>query len=409
MKQTQGRWWGRGIGIVLVLLSLLVYGQRLPLLHAYLKRTDAVYAARAGVADHGAQLPSALLQYACEGNHERVEFLLRSGVRPQGGNLDRALLCAAGGGHVPTVLYLLEKGVDVDAVVSAPGQAEDQPRTALQMAVERSQQAMAQLLLDKGADPSLRGADAQGQAGLAPLQLAARSGNLHMVRLLVGKRAKVAEQAPAPPIRYYVESLVANSGGQPIDWRARLAEAESAALLLHLNDGNGASLLHWAAGHGQLDLIEALLQRGLRARETDRDGVAPFMMLLAWYASAGGADPGPELEIALRLLSAGIDNFNGRVDVPVEKSRAVTEVLHGFSVGEAAAARPRVRALFGRRIDYAAVGLASGRPWPLTTREAAAQLIADLDGTQLRAARGLPAALRAKGWEELARHAQYKR
>lgn len=406
-EPTRRSWWGRGIGLTLVLLSLLLYGQRLPLLHAYLKRTDAAYAARAGAAKAGEQLGAALLQYACEDNHARVEFLLRFGVRPPGDKLDRALMCAAGNGHVATLRYLLAKGVEADAVLTAPGQADDQPRTALQMAIDRGQAATAQLLLQHGADPALRGKDAAGLQGLAPLQFAARSGNLHMVRLLAGKGVTLNELTPAPAIQYFAESLVASVPGQAIDWDTQLAAAQDAGLPVLINDNYGANLLHWAAGHGQFGLIAALLRRGVEQRQPDLRGVTPFMMLVAWYAAAA-AEPGPELEAALAALGRGIGNFNGRFDVPLERSRGLIEQLPGFTVAEAAASRPRLRALYGQRLDYAAVGVGD-RPWPLTTREAAARLIADLSGTQLRAARGLPGALRAQGWEDLARQAQYKR
>lgn len=350
----------RGFLLVLLLAAGLGYTQRFSVLHYYLMLRDYgnyadSFSDRSTELGHEQRVALALRHFACKGDITRVELLLLYRVKPVDGNFDRELICAAGSGNIPTIELLLQEGADINASPGAIDSADYQPRTALQMAADRAENYISSLLLRHGADPSLHNKGPIEKGTLAPLHIAARHYNLALINILVKAGAKADDPYPAPPVQFFADNIVRHWGKSKVDWDRQLDLAAGAGLVLTATGPDGAGLLHWAAGQGRFDLIDALLRRGFDRRQTDQRGIAPFMMLLGWYHAASREEPGPELEAALTTLAEGIDNFNGRLDVPIETSPAVTEIQPQLSVAEVAARRPRIRALFGRRIDDSAL------------------------------------------------------
>ena len=135
----------------------------------------------------------------------------------------------------------------------------------------------------------------------------------------------------------------------------------------------------------------------------------PYMLLANWYRHAS-VEPGPELEFMLKALTSGVSDVNVPAGVEAAPGTGPRGREQEWTLARAAAAKPRVRAVFGERISYAPLdGTTKEQQWPLTDREHAGELIASLSATQLAGAPSLAVALRAKGWEDLAVQAEGKR
>jgi len=159
---------------------------------------------------------------------------------------------------------------------------------------------VAELLLEHGADPRARRTD-----GRVPYELAMRSGRKAVAELLRARGGAVEALHPIDAL------LAAIAGGDAAAARARIAEqpalatelreTEHAALQRAIVAGNVATLavlrelgydltsegpwggtaLHWAAWHGRVDLVRALLAEGVPVNTRDRTyGSSP----IAWAA-----------------------------------------------------------------------------------------------------------------------------
>lgn len=387
----------------LMLAGAIGYTQRMSLLHFFLKLSDPAYAARvdaAGNIGHAQLLKLALEDAACDGNMARITLLLKQGVKPANGRFDSALVCAAGKGHGATVEFLIGKGADVNA----PTGTEAMPLTALQVAVDKSDDSMVALLLAQRADTALRHVNAPAMAGMTPLQIAAQRRDLAIIGQLLKAGANPNEPLPAPAIHYFAEATMAPGRDMFIAWDEPLAALAAAGMPLTTLDVQGASLMHWAARRGRMDLIEGLLRRGFEHRQPDQNGLLPFMLLLAWYDV--GSETGPQLEPTLTALTAGVADINRKVDIEIVDRSGAKRLLRRWSLAELAAKRPRVHALFGERIDYAAL---DGYGWSLSRREQAEYWVGALSGAQLRSSHQLMSMLRMKGWDDLVKQAQSKR
>ena len=353
------------IGCVAVVL-VGAYAQRSALLDYHLRSSDPVYAKRYRAADGEfaarRQLEKALGDYACDANAERVDYLMRKGVKPPDGKFDSALLCAGRKGNIAAVVYLLGKGANVDASPTPQREGDYSPLTSLQMAVDRSDDAMVRLLLERRADPSRRSAERGGDAYLTPLQMAAAKRDFAIVRLLVDANATTAENEAQPPIFHAVQGALKDSAGAPVGWEALLTEALGAGLALDALDRRGASLLHWAAGQGHLDLVHVLFLRQFDSAKRDLYGAIPLMQLLAWYDLASDREPGPELEVAMKELSRGLQHANASATVEVTDKFGKVHTLNDVSIADVAARRPRVAAMFGLRQPGLAPSLNANAP-----------------------------------------------
>jgi ankyrin repeat protein len=177
--------------------------------------------------DYGA---TALWLSATNGSAAIVQRLLAAGANPNLalGTGETPLMAAVRSGDVPCVQALLAAHADLHAQESARGQ------NALMWAVAEHHPAVAELLLDRGANP-----DTASKSGFTALMFATRNGDLEVARLLVARGASVNAIA-ADKSTPLVIAIV----------RGHVSLAEY--LLDHGADANAAGLgytaLHWAAG-----------------------------------------------------------------------------------------------------------------------------------------------------------------
>ncbi len=121
--------------------------------------------------DHGADPSTAIHSAALHGEMEAVHALIR-----HGGRID--LQVAAALGHIDDFRRLL------------PGAAKDDRHLALALASQFGRVEIVRLLLDAGEDPN-RYNPVGGHSHSTPLHQAAANGNEEMVRLLVGRGARL--------------------------------------------------------------------------------------------------------------------------------------------------------------------------------------------------------------------------
>lgn len=170
-----------------------------------------------------------LHQAVSEGDVASVHLELDKGADPNRKDRDNLtpLHLAARRGHLEIARLLLQKGAD-------PNRQQDKTaRTPLHLAVEHRHKEVTRLLLEEGANPNLVARYGNGET-LAPLQLAARSGDGEIARLLLRYGARL--------------------GSRCFDC--------------------GSQLLHLAARTGHAGLARLLLAQGIDPA-TSRDGLLP--------------------------------------------------------------------------------------------------------------------------------------
>lgn len=165
---------------------------------------------------------------AQQGHANLVNLLLSQGASADSIGSDQKgplppLHRAAISGHLAVVDLLLGA-----SQFSTANTVDSNQWTALHYAAQKAQESVAQLLLERGAQP-----DARADRGRCPLHVAARNGHEDVARLLLLHRAN--------------------------------ADAR--------ND-DGFSPLHWAALHGQSSLCKLLLEQGARRAAVTAKGVS---------------------------------------------------------------------------------------------------------------------------------------
>jgi ankyrin repeat protein len=134
---------------------------------------------------------------------------------------------------------------------ASPDDAQASGDTALHWAVQHNDHAMAELLLQAGADPGLR-----NRVEAPPLLMAAINGDAAMLQLLLAAGADAGQR-------------VSVTGDTPLMLAARTGKAEAVKVLLdHGADVNAAeewgktTALMWAVSEGHAEVAELLLQHG---------------------------------------------------------------------------------------------------------------------------------------------------
>ncbi|KAH5034899.1 hypothetical protein HBI75_092960 [Parastagonospora nodorum] len=230
------------------------------------------------------------------------EFLRREedetcAVNATDSNGEGSLMYAVKHGHYAMAELLLEKGADINAQGGRFG-------NALQAASFGGHEAVVRLLLDKSADVNAQGgrfgnalqaasfrgykamlellldksADINAQGGEYgnALQVAASNGNEAVVRLLLDKGADINAQGGE-----YGNALYAAAYAGNIKVLERLIGKDS---IRHLQDPYDRTLLWWAAAGGQTTTIQVLISRyHCNSRIADKFGRTPL-----WIATKKG-------------------------------------------------------------------------------------------------------------------------
>jgi ankyrin repeat protein len=214
--------------------------------------------------------------HAAEKNHRAVVDLLMqygcdiSSAHAVHGNTPLFFLCGFGNDEEGRsawhqgIAYLLEQGADPNV---PSGQTRDTPLHHI--ATSPAGLATARLLLDGGADPLIRNSE-----GAVPYQVAFRSGNEALVRLL-------ADRGGAVPLTPVDEFIAACRRGDEVRARALLDQDASLKEVLPTEVGFAGTLLHWAAWTGNIAAVRALIAVGADVNQRDREfGASP----LGWAA-----------------------------------------------------------------------------------------------------------------------------
>jgi ankyrin repeat protein len=198
------------------------------------------------------------------------------------------------------VAVLLDAGANPNALV-------DRASPLLHVAAGDAE--IAGLLIAKGAD--LEAVDAKGQTAL---QLAVRTGNRAVAKLLTQKGARLGDLYTVAALGDLgkVKESIAKSGN--------LKEA----------DDGGVSALHWAAYGGSAEVVRLLIEKGLGVNAKTKAGWTP----LHWAVTGGS------VEAARLLIDKGADIDAGSFDdqTPLELATVKTREGDESAVGRAAIA-----------------------------------------------------------------------
>lgn len=260
---------------------------------------------------------------ASAGHLECVKLLMTpENVNDRGWNSTTPLHRASTGGHISVVRFLLQNGAKVDMRDSFEG-------TPLLLALIGKHLEVANLLLDNGADPKIG-----DENGWTPLHIAAGVGNKDFViRLLdLGCTNLILHKPPSgfTPFMQAARSgnseivdlflergfdgtdILSNEGWSCIQLAASGGHLEVFSKLKDLNPESlysvgylGSDALHFAAGNGQLEMIERLLENGFGPEGLQKGKTTPLHdAVLQGY-----------FEVVDTLLKLGA-NVNARSDVP---------------------------------------------------------------------------------------------
>jgi ankyrin repeat protein len=263
--------------------------------------------------------------------------------------LNRMLIAASEVGEAETVVLLLSRGADANAK-GANGV------TPLHSAAKHDFRAIAERLIAAGADM-----DARDAHGRTPFSYARRRGSLDVMFLLKRKGAPNAEVS-LPPVgmRSYdffgsflpgrgwvfpkvrldndtVSFLTAAWNGDA----AKLTELLGKGVRVDVKDFNQYQAIHFAAIHGNTDLVELLIARGADVNAKDSAGCTPLHLAadrdhrgLMALLIAKGADVNARSERGRTPLGmAAVRNYGEAAELLIEKG---ADVLAEDEDGESA-------------------------------------------------------------------------
>ena len=228
---------------------------------------------------------------AMRGDHDQLLALLEHGAdanEAQGDGMT-ALHWAVTNEDVEAARSLIYAGANVHATTRLNA------LTPLWLAAQSGSAVMVYLLLDNKAE-----ADAANGDGVTPLMIASASGNPDVVQILIerGANPNAAEKA------YGQTPLMFAAANNEADVIAVLAEkgADVAAATKVRTSGTtepmgGLTALHYAVRQGNVEAVDALLDRGADINQKSADDTTPLML-----ATING-----RLDLAIHLLERGAD------------------------------------------------------------------------------------------------------
>ncbi len=223
---------------------------------------------------------------------EVMRVLLDAGADVNAANADGVTALHMAAYDLAKTRLLLERGAKVDAATGAGD-------TALMIAADRpGNVAVAALLLETGANPSAKPAN-----GFTALLRSGVNGDLALMRLLIAKGAKVADN----------QELARSSAFGHCRECVEIALAQGAS-------PNGArqmrTALQDAAGFGDLTVVKMLVEKGADVKAVDRRGYTALMRAaisyepgapaVVDYLLAQGADPKPKNDLGETGLSLAL-------------------------------------------------------------------------------------------------------
>ncbi len=240
-----------------------------------------------------------LLLASARGNEQIVEALIKAGayIEVHRWSGDTPLHAAIYGGNLNIVQLLIEQGADVNATDSRMGQS------PLMRAVASGNAEIVQALIANGAN-----LNAASSNGFRAIHFAALYGQRDITEMLVDANAETQIPAGEPGSPF----LIALSEGYEDVARLLLTDD----VYVNMQNSDGSTPLHEAAGAGMMELTRDLVERGadLNARlgeipgnvyEPGRGGgTTPFLA-----AARGG-----HVDTMQLLLSAGADPYDQSTD-----------------------------------------------------------------------------------------------
>ena len=232
------------------------------------------------------------------GSARIVKFFFEQGVNPKknveededGGRFD-PLINAIENGHPEIVLALLDGGMNVNRIV--------QSASPLSAAIRREDAFLAAQLIDRGADVNLQ----KSRTGTTPLLEAINLGMISMVKILLERQADPKQHGTINRNQPKFPLLLAAEEGYVDIGQLLLQHGAS----VNMQDDDGFSAFHGAAGHSHHEFIKMLLEE-YRADPTVR--LANGSMPIHTAASRGNTQ---SIEL---FLNVGVDvnatNNDGR-------------------------------------------------------------------------------------------------
>jgi ankyrin repeat protein len=290
------------------------------------RHADVVHALIAGGADVHARSKSGfspLLFAARQGDLESARALVTAGadVNERMSDGTSVLLVATASGQEPLVLWLLDRHADpnlADTIGYAPLHAAIWKQSAKPelLTVKPASLEVIAALVKHGADPDLQlvrdppalpgsFAFVTGLAGGTAFWLAARAGDVAVMRLLAGAGANTQLPNADGTTPLMVAAGVGQRDGPGGLSQKSALEAVMLAVELGADvnavNGNGQTALHGAAGIGWDSVLRVLAQHGANVNTRDKRGLTPLAL-----ASRRNASHPTTIEL-LRTLGAQAD------------------------------------------------------------------------------------------------------
>jgi ankyrin repeat protein len=300
------------------------------------------------------------------GNAEAVDLLLKAGADVKAANRLNAtpLYLAAESGNDLLIGKLLAAGADPNQTVLSQGE------TPLMFAARSGKVEAVRLLLDSGANVEA----AEKMSGSVALSWAAEQSHPEVLKLLIARGAKVDTRTTGPTPE--------EAGITPLILATREGDLGSMKILLDAGapidqqSGNGNTALLVAALNGNAEALHLLLERGANPSIANKKGWTPLYLAVKARTMETGSMPNPQMDQdglfeAIRgMLERGAD-VNARIGAKTDVRTHITPVWLQEGGGTAF-----LRAAFGGDLAVMKLLLAHGADPNITTTDHTTALMA---------------------------------